>query len=142
MICPNCSSEIEDDSLFCSVCGSDLRIKDKQKFMMDDESHINKTSNDNKVKEISSNNAQNNIFKIFIALAIIGCALFFISAEQISKAGDDMITLRSEAGTSLAEVYYQDVGRALKGFAMFARGLGVSILAIVFSSTFKKHKNN
>lgn len=143
MICPYCSNEIEDDSLFCSICGNDLKIKDKQKSTIKDEPYINiGTSNNKEAKKVSLNNTQNSASKIFVViLAIIGCIVLFISAEQISEVGNDMMILRSEAGTSLAEVYYQDVGKALKGFAMFARGLGISVLAIVFTTILKKSRD-
>lgn len=143
MICPYCSNEIEDDSLFCSICGNDLKIKDKQKSTIKDEPYINIGTSDNKeAKKVSLNNTQNSASKIFVViLAIIGCIVLFISAEQISEVGNDMMTLRSEAGTSLAEVYYQDVGKALKGFAMFVRGLGISVLAIVFTTILKKSRD-
>ncbi|WP_368488930.1 hypothetical protein [Clostridium sp. BJN0013] len=127
MICPNCLHKIEDDSLFCSVCGSGLRTG---------------------VRQIPLNNTNTNIrnksslFVIYIITAFAGCILFFISAEQISKVGDDMTTLQSQAGISLAEVYYQDVGKALKGFAMFVRGLGVSVLAIIVAIVLSGTKIN
>lgn len=129
MNCPNCSNEITDDSLFCSMCGSDL-------------SKINETSivnnKDNKNNQIS----KFGFNKYGIALGIIACILFFISASQISSAANEMVLLRSESGTSLAEVYYQDVGKALQGFAMFARALGISILAISFKFHSKQYRSN
>lgn len=144
MICPKCSNEIEDDSLFCSICGSDLRKKAEQAPIVDDKHSIDTVSeNDNEAKQIVLNNndsTKNNLSKVSMIIAIIACILFFVSAEQISKVANDMIDLRSQSGTSLAEVYYQDVGKALKGFAMFARALGVSILAITITTTFKEHK--
>jgi Predicted membrane protein len=116
MICSKCGNEITDDSLFCSMCGNDLR-------------KTNETS-------IAISNYRENrsaLNKYVIVLGIIACILFFISANQISSVGKEMILLRSQSGTSLAEVYYQDVGKALDGFAMFARALGISILGISFA---------
>lgn len=144
LICSKCSNKIEDDSLFCSICGSDLRKKVRQAPIVDDQYLIDKDmKGDNETKQIPfSNNTSiiTNLSWVSIIIAIIACILFFISAEQISKVANDMIDLRSQAGTSLAEVYYQDIGKALKGFAMFARALGISIVAITIATIIKEHK--
>lgn len=134
LICPKCSNEIEDDSLFCSSCGSDLR---KQVSIADDKYRKDTASrHENEARQVlPSNDTKSSFAKFSLIAAGIACILFFISAEQISKVADDMAHLRSQAGTSLAEIYYQDIGKALKGFAMFARALGVSILAVTIKKS-------
>lgn len=112
MKCQKCNSEIAEDSSYCSNCGASI-------------SRNSSISNSSQITNV------NNSYGIaVIALGIIACILFFVSASQIGSSAKDMITIRSQSGTSVAEAYYQDVGRALKGFAMFARAIGISILSI------------
>ncbi len=128
MICSKCSNNIDDDSLFCSFCGSTIKRDTEVKVSKD----INtKTSNTN-----------GGIFLgLGIIIAIVGCVLFFISAQQISEAAESIIEIRSVSGDSIAEAYYQGIGKALKGFAMFCRALGISILTIPMISALR-HSNN
>lgn len=70
---------------------------------------------------------------LVIILGVIGCILLFIAANKISIAGISIIDIRLEAGSTVVESYYQNIGKALRGFAMFSRGLGISILAITIS---------
>ncbi|NFA60248.1 hypothetical protein K8O96_16410 [Clostridium sporogenes] len=128
MICSKCSNNIDDDSLLCSFCGSTVKRDNEVKVSKD----INtKTSNTN-----------GGIFLgLGIIIAIVGCVLFFISAQQISEAAESIIEIRSVSGDSIAEAYYQGIGKALKGFAMFCRALGISILTIPMISALR-HSNN
>lgn len=126
MICPNCSSEIEDGSLFCSECGVNLMENIKSKSL----NYGN--------QKIGENIKVSKGAKIAVIIAILGCISAFIAANEIGKAAIDMISLRSQSGTSLAEVYYQDVGKALDGFAVFCRAFGVSSLAITIAIVFRK----
>lgn len=130
MICPKCSNNIDDDSSFCSFCGSTIKKDAEVKVSKDIN---NKTNN--------SNTNGGLFFVLGVIIAIVGCVLFFISAQQISEAVERMMEIRSVSGDSVAEVYYQEVGKALKGFAMFCRALGVSILTIPMVSALK-HRNN
>ncbi|EKS4344782.1 zinc ribbon domain-containing protein [Clostridium botulinum] len=130
MICPKCSNNIDDDSLFCSFCGSTVK--------RDTEVKISKDTNTN----TNSSNTNSGIFFVLgVIIAIVGCALFFISAQQISEAAESMIEIKSVSGDSVAEAYYQEVGKALKGFAMFCRALGISILTIPMVSTLKNRNS-
>lgn len=128
MICPNCSNKIEDGSVFCSECGADLRKKDKRKSLV------------YKNLKVEDDSKMSNGAKIAIILAIIGCIMCFGAASEISTVSNEMITLRSESGTSLAEVYYQDIGKALNGLAVFCRAFGVSSLAITIAVAFRKSR--
>ncbi|NFE80042.1 zinc ribbon domain-containing protein [Clostridium sporogenes] len=130
LICPKCSNNIDDDSSFCSFCGSTIKKDAEVKVSKDIN---NKTNN--------SNTNGGLFFVLGVIIAIVGCVLFFISAQQISEAAERMIEIRSVSGDSVAEAYYQEVGKALKGFAMFCRALGVSILTIPMVSVLK-HRNN
>ncbi|HDK7157793.1 TPA: zinc ribbon domain-containing protein [Clostridium botulinum] len=129
MICPNCSNNIDDDSSFCSFCGNTVK--------RDTEAKVSKDIN---TKTSSSTNG-GIFFVLGVIIAIVGCVLFFVSAQQISEAAERMMEIRSVSGDSVAEVYYQEVGKALKGFAMFCRALGISILTIPMVSALK-HRNN
>ncbi|MGO5064586.1 hypothetical protein FDF31_07785 [Clostridium sporogenes] len=130
MICSKCSNNIDDDSLFCSFCGSTIK--------RDTEVKVSKDIN----TKTSSTNTNGGIFVgLVITIAIVGCVLFFISAQQVSEAAESIIEIRSVSGDSIAEAYYQGIGKALKGFAMFCRALGISILTIPMISALR-HSNN
>jgi len=132
LICPKCSNNIDDDSSFCSFCGSTIK--------KDAEVKVSKNIDD-KTSNSNSNTNSGIFFVLGIIIAIVGCVLFFISAQQISEAAEAMMEIRSVSGDSVAEAYYQEVGKALKGFAMFCRALGISILTIPMVSALK-HRNN
>ena len=67
---------------------------------------------------------------LVIALGIISGLVFFSAGSKFSETAENMITLTSESGTSLAEVYYQDVGGISKGLGLLSNALGIGIIAI------------
>lgn len=120
MKCLKCNSEIANDSTFCPLCGSRTEQEDKQ------------------LKMPSTYNEK--LGALIILLGVVACIMFFISAHSIGNSASEMIDIRSQAGTSVAEAYYQNVGKALTGFAMFSRGIGISILAFTVPSGMKQLK--
>jgi hypothetical protein len=56
--------------------------------------------------------------------------MFFIAGSQLNKTAANMADLRSQSGTSLAEVYYQEVGGISKGLGFMSYGLGIGIIGI------------
>ncbi|WP_017413473.1 hypothetical protein [Clostridium tunisiense] len=112
MICDKCKSEVTVDSLYCRNCGNTLVSNANSNFIR------------------KNNNTSIIVGVLVIVLGIIACGLFFMSASDITTSASDMITLRSQSGTSVAEAYYQDMGKVFKGFAMFSRAIGISTLSI------------
>ncbi len=153
MICPKCSNKIDDDSVFCNVCGSSIKKDDEIKLVKDINSN-NKDTKENgrvneKLKESDINlNKKDTEFSgrelgfliLGLLIAIIGAGLFFVAGEQLSSVGESMTTIKSISGETVAEAYYQDVGRAVKGFAMFCRALGASVLFMAVMSISKYFK--
>ncbi|WP_050607325.1 zinc ribbon domain-containing protein [Clostridium niameyense] len=131
MICPKCSNKIDDDSLFCNVCGSPIK--------KDGETKVVKDTNSNK-KDTKVNGGELGFFIFGLFIAIIGAGLFFAAGEELAAVGESMTTITSVSGDSIAEVYYQDVGKAVKGFAMFCRALGTSVLFMAVMSISKYFK--
>lgn len=105
MICNRCKSEVTEDSLYCRNCGNTLVSHENSNFIR------------------KNNNTSIIVGTLVIVLGIISCVLFFVSAS-------DMIALRSQSGTTVAEVYYQDMGKIFKGFAVFSRAIAISTLSI------------
>lgn len=132
MKCPKCSSEIEEENVFCSMCGCDLKTLVTGQL---DESKSNKSKSILKATTIiEGNNSNRKLKPVFsvaiIIIGIIACLVFFNAASQISNAATDMTFITSQSGTSIAEIYYQDMGKVLLGFATLAKGFGISILAL------------
>lgn len=63
-----------------------------------------------------------------ICLGILSGIIFFSAGNHLQHTGDDMKTLMSESGTSLAEVYYQDVGKIAIGLGKMCYTLGLGII--------------
>lgn len=81
--------------------------------------------------------------KITIILGVISCLMFFSAGSHLSNTGKDMEKLKSQGGTSLAEVYYQEVGEISKGFGKlcYALGLGTLTISVGIGGDFSKKKN-
>lgn len=65
-------------------------------------------------------------------MGIIACILFFIAGIILGISGSELGGLRSVSGTSIAEAYYQEMGRfgqaySLMSFAFGLLSLGLSI---------------
>ena len=112
MKCDKCKAEVTEDCLYCSSCGNAIISNVDSNF-------VKETSNISRITGI-----------LVILMGGISCILFFISASDIATSASDMITLHSQSGTSVAEAYYQDMGKVFKGFAMFSRAIGISTLSI------------
>ena len=63
-------------------------------------------------------------------LGIISGIVIFIAGSSLKSTGSDMNELRSQSGTSLAEVYYQEVGQVTKGAGFALQGIAVGVIAI------------
>jgi hypothetical protein len=77
-----------------------------------------------------------------IGLGIISCLMFFVAGIDLGDAGEKMTSLRSQAGTSLAEDYYQNVGYATKASGKLCFGLGLCSLGINLGLGIKYIKEN
>lgn len=112
MICSKCGSNNQDGSVFCSVCGNALE------------------SQGHAIQHSSKQTKGKSLGVIVIIFGIIAGISFFIAGWQINIGASDMVTLCSQSGTSLAEIYYQDMGKALMGFAILARAMGILTIVI------------
>jgi len=63
-------------------------------------------------------------------LGIIACIMFFSAGNHLSDNGKNMKQLKSQGGTSLAEVYYQDIGEMSNGLGKLCYAFGLGTLAI------------
>jgi hypothetical protein len=67
---------------------------------------------------------------VTIILGVVSCSMFFSAGSHLNTTGRDMNKLKSQGGTSLAEVYYQEVGEISKGIGKICYALGVGSLTI------------
>ena len=71
---------------------------------------------------------------IIIFLGIISGVVFFVSGNLMGSTGSTMTDLQSQAGNTVAEAYYQNVGQLAKGISIFIYALGMT--TITFSVGF------
>lgn len=67
---------------------------------------------------------------VVIFLGILSGMIFFVAGSKINQAGQEMTELRSEGGMSLAEYYYQSVGKSDVAFSYMAYALGLAIISL------------
>lgn len=67
---------------------------------------------------------------IIIIIGILAGLLFLTAGIQMNQTADNMKRLRSQAGTSLAEYYYQEVGGLTNGLSFLSFGLGLSVISL------------
>jgi hypothetical protein len=65
-----------------------------------------------------------------IILGVIACIIFFVGGHSLRNTGKNMNMLKSQAGTSLAEGYYQEVGNMNKGLGILCYGFGIATLSV------------
>ena len=103
--CIQCGDELNDDVQFCTKCGANQQMVDMQQSSP--QSFSQQVSN----TQSSSNDQISKIFSIaVIAFGIVGFVILLVT-------GADLTTLRSVAGGTVDEAYYQSIGAALIGFA-------------------------
>jgi len=54
---------------------------------------------------------------LVIVLGVISSVLFFSAGNQLGTSGKELTTLRSIGGTSVADAYYQEIGRYGIGYS-------------------------
>jgi hypothetical protein len=67
---------------------------------------------------------------IVIALGLVSSYLFFSAGNQLKITGEELTILRSQGGQSVAEAYYQQVGRYGIAYSNIAYALAVGVLSI------------
>jgi len=72
-------------------------------------------------------------FGIIIS-GIISGVIFFVAGNSIGSTGQIMTEIQSQAGNTVAEAYYQNVGGLAKGVSMLIYAMGLSV--ITFSTGF------
>jgi hypothetical protein len=67
---------------------------------------------------------------VVILLGLLSFANFSEAGGRLQKAGQELTELRSKGGESVAEVYYQEVGRSQIGQGSAAYGMALATLMI------------
>lgn len=83
---------------------------------------------------------------IILVLGCASCGLCFYAGNQLGTSGQFLTTLSSQGGNSVAEVYYQQMGKFGIAYAYlsYAMGVAVSMLGIGCASVLlsKSEKTN
>ncbi len=73
---------------------------------------------------------------VIIILGFVSGGLFISTGLKLNKTGKNLTDLRSVSGTSLAEAYYQEIGRYGIAYSQFcyAMGIGIATISLGFGS--------
>ncbi len=108
MNCPHCDSENAEDNIYCIKCGQTIiqeGVSIPEKY----------------------NKPVIDATQLYISLIIdaVTACLFIVAGFKMFGAGNSMEMLRSVSGTSVAESFYQEMGRAFQGLAFIAWALSI-----------------
>ena len=65
-----------------------------------------------------------------ITLGIMACILFFIAGIKLGVSGFELVGIRSVSGTSIAEAYYQEMGRFGQAYSLISFAFGLLSLGL------------
>ena len=128
MYCEKCGNELKEGEKFCAKCGASFEQENKKENVT--ENTVERTKNYIE-KNVKNNQSIQLVKLILYILAIVIVIMAFSGAGEIGKASENMLTLRSVGGGTVAEAYYQYYGRFLKGLATMVRALGLTCGIIV-----------
>lgn len=146
MYCPRCSTQNTDNSSICKNCGFDFSTlnttpEPSQSINIQD----NNQSDILKLDELpSQNNTKNSSVRywlklcIYLALSVIVLVMFFLSANQISESGKNIMLIQSVGGKTLEEAYYAELGVIYSAYATIVRALGLFFASILVWLGIKK----
>lgn len=73
----------------------------------------------------------NKLIGIIVILAgLISSGLFFYAGILIEISGESLTMLRSQGGNSVAEAYYQEIGRFGIAYSFLSYALGLGVLSV------------
>jgi len=67
---------------------------------------------------------------IVIVLGIVAGILFIVAGIQLYSHGQELTKLQSQAGDTVAEAYFQQVGYSMKAQALAGYGMGAAVIAV------------
>ena len=67
---------------------------------------------------------------IVILLGLISSGLFFYAGVLIEISGESLTMLRSQGGNTVAEAYYQEIGRFGIAYSFLSYALGLAVLSV------------
>ena len=133
--CTQCKAILKDDATFCNFCGTKQETPTTPVNIAQPaaqpSSHAKYTA--------SSLGATNNSMSISqiimgIVTALLGAISFFI----VLLAGLDLSEIRSKAGNSIAEAFYQGIGSVMIGLALLILLVTVYCVYSIFSKKTSK----
>jgi hypothetical protein len=75
----------------------------------------------------------NRLFGVVIILVGLGSGvLFFNAGQKLNASGNTLAQLRSQAGNTIAEVYYEEMGQHGEAYALMSYAFGLGVVAIAF----------
>lgn len=67
---------------------------------------------------------------LIVALGLISGFLFFDAGSMLSLSGQNLTMLQSVAGGTIAEAYYQEIGRYGMAFSQIAYAMGTGVIMV------------
>ena len=65
-----------------------------------------------------------------IVLGLLSGGMFFTAGINLSKSGNELTNLRSRGGETIAEAYYQEIGRYGIAYSIFSYALGLGVISM------------
>lgn len=125
--CYKCKTVTEDDlkelCFSCMTPRKDSELKNLYQTISNET-----TPADNSFQ--SPNNTKQAFGVLVICLGMLSGSLFFLAAIKLYLSGAELQTLRSVGGESVAEVYYQQMGKHGVGYAVMSFAFGLGVIAI------------
>jgi hypothetical protein len=66
---------------------------------------------------------------IVIVFGLLSGGMFFNAGINLNKSGNELTQLRSRAGQTVAEAYYQEIGRYGVAYSIFSYALGLGVIS-------------
>jgi len=67
---------------------------------------------------------------VVIVLGLISSGMFLSAGSKLSKSGDRLTYLQSQGGSTVAEAYYQEIGRYGIAYSFAAYGMSCAVLML------------
>ena len=125
--CSKCGTEISEGSQFCPNCGASESISQNSV-----QANSPVTIKKQKIDIVS-----------IICFAVAGLVLLLslIACFKMMGGAGELADLRSQAGNTVAEFYYNECGTIYSGFALFIMAFGLFASGLLSYLGFKNMKN-
>ena len=134
--CPRCGKPLNEKETVCSNCGLSFEESgSKEPNPYSIVSYRTASPWQEFRRQFGGVNVRLICFGLLAAAALV---LAFWSASEIAKAAGNILTIRTDDGKTVNEVYYREMGTIYNGFAIFVRACGVFFAGVLVRFGLKK----